>query len=684
MTDSIHFAGLAVRHRLGVDPLGHSLIADDADLGDGSTRPVLVRAFHGRGIDSEALWRAAGEHADKVRVSPGAAAAATLGRDAGIPYLAYPGLTGRDLAAVLAAARERDLPLAADQALTVISELAHGAARVPLVHGLIVPHLVVIDDAGGVHLLGFEVGPALATQCAGGRLGAALAPYLSPELRAGAAAGPADDVYAVAALFAELLSGRTPEADLAAGLARLELVDGEPLPAGWLDLLERSVAPRGERIPDLESWTRELERLLFDHYYQAAPRSLATLAARLFEEPPSSHRPPEPADAPAADEADEGADALWDDDEAISTGPATPPPAAAGVAPSSPGAEAGTEAKAGTANLVEDGTPRTDPTPEAEAASEPAPQTAAGWPRRAWFAAAAAAVALIAAGGYFVLEPGFAPGASPPATPAGQGQGPGTVERDPTRARPRVEPAATTPENAPEPPPAASDRPSPLRQRTERTDSAAPAPAPATGGGPEPDAPGGPSPAPVIERLDLEPRPSPARPADSTANGTSEPGQGAPTAPAAARKRPESGGEPERPAGPPPPEAEGGSERPAESPAPDAAASEPVMPQLDLPEVWVGELVEPGPGVTAPRLRRMPSPQLPLVARGEVSAPNVEVRVLVSEEGEPLTVALGGQRIGHGVDAEALRVIRESTFEPATKDGVRVRMWTTVTVRFPE
>lgn len=59
----------------------------------------------------------------------------------------------------------------------------------------------------------------------------------------------------------------------------------------------------------------------------------------------------------------------------------------------------------------------------------------------------------------------------------------------------------------------------------------------------------------------------------------------------------------------------------------------------------------------------------------------VVVRVLVNEEGHVVSTEVVGEEAGFGMDQEALSVARTARFQPATMDGVPVRMW--VTLRFP-
>ena len=56
-----------------------------------------------------------------------------------------------------------------------------------MLHGFVVPHLVMISNEGETRLLGFEVAPGLRDLAAGGWQDDALRPYLAPEALAGGA-----------------------------------------------------------------------------------------------------------------------------------------------------------------------------------------------------------------------------------------------------------------------------------------------------------------------------------------------------------------------------------------------------------------------------------------------------------------------------------------------------------------
>jgi TonB family protein len=57
--------------------------------------------------------------------------------------------------------------------------------------------------------------------------------------------------------------------------------------------------------------------------------------------------------------------------------------------------------------------------------------------------------------------------------------------------------------------------------------------------------------------------------------------------------------------------------------------------------------------------------------------------VLVDERGRVLDTQRSGPQAGFGFDEAALEAARRAIFQPATtREGVRVKMWTTIRVSF--
>ena len=96
----------------------------------------------------------------------------------------------------------------------------------------------------------------------------------------------------------------------------------------------------------------------------------------------------------------------------------------------------------------------------------------------------------------------------------------------------------------------------------------------------------------------------------------------------------------------------------------------------------MGDLVTYGAGVKPPELIRMPNPVFPTMAKTLNKTATVDVRVLVDEKGEVQQVEVAGPRAGYGFDQAAMEAARRANYRPATKDGVRVKMWTVVKLKF--
>ncbi|HEX7705867.1 MAG TPA: TonB family protein, partial [Thermoanaerobaculia bacterium] len=134
-----------------------------------------------------------------------------------------------------------------------------------------------------------------------------------------------------------------------------------------------------------------------------------------------------------------------------------------------------------------------------------------------------------------------------------------------------------------------------------------------------------------------------------------------------------------------------------EAPAVQQPVPEPAAPQQTAPAVAQapaqqpaaarareGELVPVGAeGLTAPRVLRRGAVSYPPVARMQKVEGTVITSVLVSETGQVIEVRiLRGVNRPVGLNEAAEQAMRRSTFAPGTKDGVRVKSWVTVPVEF--
>ncbi|MEA2165824.1 MAG: eukaryotic-like serine/threonine-protein kinase [Thermoanaerobaculia bacterium] len=127
--------------------------------------------------------------------------------------------------------------------------------------------------------------------------------------------------------------------------------------------------------------------------------------------------------------------------------------------------------------------------------------------------------------------------------------------------------------------------------------------------------------------------------------------------------------------------------RPAPAPQPAAPAPQPVAesrpaPQPEAPRTQVGDLVAQGSeGLTPARMARQALAQYPPLARVQHMQGSVIVSALVNENGQVIDTRVI-RSVSPILNNAAVDSIRRSTFTPGTKDGVRVKSWTTVSVDF--
>ncbi|HKI86315.1 MAG TPA: TonB family protein [Thermoanaerobaculia bacterium] len=116
------------------------------------------------------------------------------------------------------------------------------------------------------------------------------------------------------------------------------------------------------------------------------------------------------------------------------------------------------------------------------------------------------------------------------------------------------------------------------------------------------------------------------------------------------------------------------------TPAPQAPAASSAPPK---PSVKRGDLVSPGPGVTPPELVKFVKPPYPPIAQRFKVQGTVVLTLLVDENGNVAKVRLlrgVGEKVG--INEAAIAAAKKARFKPASKDGVKVKMWFTLTVPF--
>jgi TonB family protein len=121
---------------------------------------------------------------------------------------------------------------------------------------------------------------------------------------------------------------------------------------------------------------------------------------------------------------------------------------------------------------------------------------------------------------------------------------------------------------------------------------------------------------------------------------------------------------------------------PSPAPAEETRTSAPA--EASPARAQTGDLVPQGSsGLTPAHMQRQAPAPYPPMAKMQKIQGNVVVSVLVSETGSVIdTRIISGVNRPGGLNEAALDSIRRSTFTPGMKDGVRVKSWTTVSVNF--
>ena len=653
------FGSYLLLKKLGEDPLGETFRA--GRLGSqGVDQVVLLRVFNGVGVDGEGLWQQIGSRGPVLDAlkSPNLGNGVDLGQVGGVPYVAYDYVSGKTLASLLEQAERSSNPVPTDHALLIAERVAIGLAvayetRVAdqrVLHGMLAPQLVMLSNEGETRTLGFESAAALRTFAASK---AAFARYLSPETRAGAPLSKQDDVYSLGVLLLELLTGKPlppPAGGEFGGVvdaARLA-AEGSPLPPEIAGLIKRSLSPRDSRISDVVTWHRTLSKLMAEGQFNPTTFNLAFFMHNLFKDDIERESQEIEAEQTMEIPAAAIAGTVQIPQEEIE--------AASGF-----GDDTGTEAVRRRYDMPEK--------KEEEKSRKPI-----------WIALAALLLlGLAGAGGWWYF---LGPGAN-------------TGEEEPEQVA--TLPLPTTEESAVDP--LSTD----LTGDEALLDGAAEGEAGEGEDGEEP-----PSEEEAIrlqieqmlaERTaameaslraqydarvtelqtmleDAQEQEAAQAEADLIEEGTT--GE-APTQVADLT----AGDEVADPAADVPAEAE--PEQVAQV-SPQAAEPEPVIteppPKPEPPPVRVGDLVRLGPGVVPPRLTRPPTPRFPVMAQRLNKQAVVPVRVLVNENGGVDKVELGDRKFGFGFDEAALEAARSAQYQAATKNGVRVKIWTTLKIQF--
>ena len=570
-----------------------------------------------------------------------------LGKVDAYHYIAMEYVEGKDLRSILKMGSERGWPLTPEIALLIASKVANAldyahrrmgadGRELDLVHRDVSPQNILISFEGDIKLCDFGIAKA-ATKVSQTQTGALKGKlqYMSPEQAWGKKIDRRTDIYSLGLVLYEMLAGEklfTGDTDMAI-LERVRdgLVEppssknqevGAEVDRIVLRALAKDPAARYQNASEME---KEINAILYSFHPTPGPADLAIYMHRLLEAGPAT------------------SDAMLD---AAFSSSATPL--------DTKGTK-GTKGKGLVISKQEAPSPALPVAPEPVAPPEPAwapPPPAKS--KAGLFAGIGVAVVVLGIGGYFLATSGKTaapptgappvPAAATPATIAPDSAGPGTVTTAPERV---VDQGAVTEE---------ARRLAALRAEELRK-------AAATRGDVPPPAKGPAVPSPDVTLNASRPIQPPvkAEAAVPTASAPARPTE------APARPTPETPRIVEAP-------------KPVEAAPAAPAPAAPIPPPSNAP-AKVGDLVGPGEGVVEPRLLRLGtfpglSPQVRQMRRaadGTIGTPIVQA--LVTENGtvaETRVIRPSGARI---IDEAAVAALRTARIEPATKDGVPVKMW---------
>jgi TonB family protein len=671
------FGNYLLLKKLREDALGETFRAGRVGR-DGIEQVVLLRVFNGQGVDGERLWQkisARGVVQQALR-SPNIGSGVDLGKVRSFPYAAYDYISGKNLATLFAQAARLRQAIPVEHALLVCERVALALAAAyetriqdeRVLHGFVVPHLVMISNEGEARLLGFEVAPGLRELWLNGWRADDVRGYIAPEAAGAAAPGRSDDVYSLGALLFELLSSERLPAEPAGGYG--PLIDamqlpneGTPLPPAIAALLKKSLVPRDQRVPDAITWHKTISKLTIDGQYSSTTFNLAFFMHSLFR-----------------DEIDRENQEI-EAEKKLELPRRQAPAGGAGLGAAAAPAAAGAAALAAGAGAVPSGDmrERTGVRDAAWAAGSTAPTgsaAAAGANRTPlYIGIAAGAVAVLGIAGFLlfgrsgtsstkpVTQPPGATAGGAAAAPGGAGDAAANAAALQAQIQQMIEARSKDMESK-----LKNQYDDQIKQLQGRLDES--------------------------RKAAAEQEREKARSERQAALNGDSPAALAATGAEGRQGRSESAAPPTpHTAAPPPnpaaaaaattPPSTGTAAAPVTPPTPAPTAAEPVAAAAGhQPQIQPGDLVPPGPDVVSPKLISRPDAHYPPAAKRMNRRAEVVVRVLVDEKGRVQQAERVGDPVGLGFDDAAIDVARRSLYVPAVKEGIRVKFWTTMKVTF--
>lgn len=292
----ITFGSFLLLKQISQDGMGTLWRAGEMER-SGFKRIVWLRRFDQAGLDRAAVGAetATVNQLAQVLKASSVVRNQSCGRERGVPYIAWDHVPAQPLDQLLARVAGEQFPIAIDNALLIAEKIAAGLAAglavevggAPLVHGFLVPHMVMIGNDGEAMIAGFGVSRGLLANLDRVAIQEATAPYLAPEVLTSGQASKRGDVYSIGALLYHILCGRPLPADPAerpAALAAPHLAFEEgPVPQDVLAVLQKSLAERpDDRHGSAGEFKKDLEKLLYGGAYSPTTFNLALFIDRLY------------------------------------------------------------------------------------------------------------------------------------------------------------------------------------------------------------------------------------------------------------------------------------------------------------------------------------------------------------------------------------------------------------------
>jgi TonB family protein len=216
-------------------------------------------------------------------------------------YISYEFMEGKSLKAIFSRCRQDAFPFSVDHALLIASkvcsalEYAHARkseAGTRYFHGLVCPANVLVSYEGEVRLRGFGYWPSRIREAK--VLAGEEVAYLAPEQAAGGVGDTRSDIFALGAILFETLTGEPLRKgdgplDVTARLSQAKLqspsAEDDALPKPIAAILQRALAPDpASRYGEVQEMRKAIDTLLFSGDFTPTTFNLAFFMHSLFRE----------------------------------------------------------------------------------------------------------------------------------------------------------------------------------------------------------------------------------------------------------------------------------------------------------------------------------------------------------------------------------------------------------------